>query len=112
MAWFHSKYGDETLKKVADEVEKENQDPDLWYTLTGNTMQVLWVYYCRDTGYQSELLENIYDKECAGGETVLDFTGDINLSEGWSTTVFMDRQPNGIYDCLSSDLMLELHHPA
>ena len=71
-------------------------------------MQVLWVYYCRDTGYQSELLENIYDKECAGGETVLDFTGDINLSEGWSTTVFMDRQPNGIYDCLSSDLMLEL----
>ena len=79
LAWFHSKYGDETLKKVADEVEKENQDPDLWYTLTGNTMQVLWVYYCRDTGYQSELLENIYDKECAGGETVLDFTGDINL---------------------------------
>ncbi len=38
----------------------------------------------------------------------MDFTGDINLSEGWSTTVFMDRQPNGIYDCLSSDLMLEL----
>lgn len=108
LAWFHSKYGDETLKKVADEVEKENQDPDLWYTLTGNTMQVLWVYYCRDTGYQSELLENIYDKECAGEETVLDFTGDINLSEGWSTTVFMDRQPDGIYDCLSSDLMLEL----
>lgn len=23
LAWFHSKYGDETLKKVADEVEKE-----------------------------------------------------------------------------------------
>ncbi len=39
---------------------------------------------------------------------MLDFTGDINLSEGWSTTVFMDRQPDGIYDCLSSDLMLEL----
>lgn len=108
LAWFHSKYGDETLKKVADEVEKENQDPNIWYTLTGNTMQVLWVYYCQDTGYQSELLENIYDKECAGEETVLDFTGDINLSEGWSTTVFMDRQPDGIYDCLSSDLMLEL----
>lgn len=108
LAWFHSKYGDETLKKVADEVEKENQDQELWYTLTGNTMQVLWIYYCRDIGYQSELLENIYDKECAGEETVLDFTGDINLSEGWSTTVFMDRQPDGIYDCLSSDLMLEL----
>lgn len=28
LAWFHSKYGDETLKKVADEVEKENQDPE------------------------------------------------------------------------------------
>ena len=73
LAWFHSKYGDETLKKVADEVEKENQDQELWYTLTGNTMQVLWIYYCRDIGYQSELLENIYDKECAGEETVLDY---------------------------------------
>ena len=31
LAWFHSKYGDETLKKVADEVEKENQDQELWY---------------------------------------------------------------------------------
>lgn len=108
LAWFHSKYGDETLEQVADEVEKKEQDANLWYELTGNTMQVLWIYYCRDTGYQSELLENIYDKECAGEETVLDFTGDINLSEGWSTTVFMDKQANGIYDCLSSDLMLEL----
>lgn len=110
LAWFHSKYGDEALKKVADSVTKGKQNQDLWYELTGNTMQVLWVYYCQDTGYQSELLENIYEKECAGEETVLDFTGDINLAEGWSTTRFMDRQANGIYDCLSSDLMLELQN--
>lgn len=32
------------------------------------------------------------------------FAGDINLAEGWSTTVFLDQQENGIYDCISEEL--------
>lgn len=32
------------------------------------------------------------------------FAGDINLDENWSTTKFLNEQPNGIYDCISQEL--------
>ena len=32
------------------------------------------------------------------------FAGDINLDESWATTLFMDSQENGIYDCISPEL--------
>lgn len=41
-------------------------------------------------------------------DTSFDFTicfaGDINLDENWDTTRFLDTQPGGIYDCISSEL--------
>ena len=33
------------------------------------------------------------------------FAGDINLDDNWGTTVFMDSQENGIYDCISEELI-------
>ncbi len=33
------------------------------------------------------------------------FAGDINLYDKWCTTLFMDRQENGIYDCISPELI-------
>lgn len=33
------------------------------------------------------------------------FAGDINLDESWGTTQYMDAQPNGIYDCISKELI-------
>lgn len=33
------------------------------------------------------------------------FAGDINLDESWATTLFMDSQENGIYDCISPELI-------
>lgn len=42
-------------------------------------------------------------------DTSFDFTmcfaGDINLDENWCTTQFLSAQPNGIYDCISQELM-------
>lgn len=42
-------------------------------------------------------------------DTSFDFTicfaGDINLDENWGTTQFMDAQENGIYDCISPELV-------
>ena len=38
----------------------------------------------------------------------LGFAGDLNLSEDWETTVFMDRQKNGIRDCFSPALLKEM----
>lgn len=33
------------------------------------------------------------------------FAGDINLDENWSTTIYMDKQPGGIKDCISEELL-------
>lgn len=33
------------------------------------------------------------------------FGGDINLDENWGTTQFLDTQPEGIYDCISRELV-------
>ncbi len=33
------------------------------------------------------------------------FAGDINLDENWGTTQFLDQQENGIYDCISGELV-------
>lgn len=38
-------------------------------------------------------------------EFTICFAGDINLDERWATTLFMDGQENGIYDCISPDLI-------
>lgn len=38
-------------------------------------------------------------------EVRLGFAGDLNLSEDWETTVFMDRQEKGIRDCFSPALL-------
>jgi len=44
-----------------------------------------------------------------GFDTHFDFTvcfaGDINLDENWGTTRYMLAQPNGIYDCISEELV-------
>ncbi len=42
-------------------------------------------------------------------DTTFDFTvcfaGDINLDENWGTTKYLSAQPNGIYDCISEELV-------
>ena len=41
LAWFGMEYGNECLVQVADEVLYGSQDKDIWYELTGNSIQVL-----------------------------------------------------------------------
>ncbi len=84
------------------------EDQNVWYEETGNSIHVLWLY-CQDTGMNEEDLQQVYWKAC-GSEIVLDFTGDINFAEGWGTTEHMDGQPNGINDCFSKDLLQEMNN--
>lgn len=109
LTWIHSQYGEDMVLKLAQAVADGEQDVDLWYQLSGKTIHVLWLEYCRDTGIQQYLLDQVYWKDCAGTDrVVIDFTGDINLAEGWCTTKHMDAMPNGIYDCFSQDLLSEM----
>lgn len=40
----------------------------------------------------------------------LGFAGDMNLDESWATTLYLNEQENGIYDCISPNLMQELQN--
>lgn len=56
----------------------------------------------------SEQLE-LSVEESSAEDTSYDFTicfaGDINLDENWGTTQYMDAQPNGIFDCISKEMI-------
>ena len=42
MGWIETKYGSGVLQSLYTQLENGNQDPDLWYRFTGNSMHVLW----------------------------------------------------------------------
>lgn len=110
LVWFYTEYGEDRVALIADAVNSGCTDADYWYQVTGCSIHVLWADYCKDTGYQLDIEENIIWQETQSTEqTVLDFTGDINFSEGWSTMLHMDSQVNGIYECFSSDLLTEMN---
>lgn len=109
LMWVSRVYGEDSILRLADAVQEQPQDVQQWYEVTGNSIHVLWTEYCRHTGFQKYMLEGVYDWECASdSQVVLDFTGDINLAEGWSTTRYMDTQPGGLEDCMSDALLQEM----
>ena len=106
LCWFEAKYGQAAVKSLAAHVLDGEMEPQLWYQLTGSTMHVLWLSYCQDTGFQRYQLRDVQQLNSRdSGETVLSFTGDFNLAEGWCTTEYMKEQPGGIRDCFSQDLL-------
>lgn len=40
-----------------------------------------------------------------GFDFTICFAGDINLDENWDTTLFLNEQPDGIFDCISPELV-------
>lgn len=109
LMWLDAQYGDDLIISLAYCVLEDRMDLDEWYALTGNSIHVLWLRFCQDTGFQDYRLENVYWRETAkAGETVISFAGDFNFAEDWCTTEYMNQQPNGVYDCFSSDLLEEM----
>lgn len=109
LIWLSKQYGDESIYRLKDAVSKQPQNRESWYEITGKSIHVLWLEYCEHTGFQSYILNNVYQKECAdNSQVVLDFTGDINLSEGWSTTQYLDASAGRVEECMSSALLTEM----
>lgn len=106
LTWISAEYGNACISDLAQAVMTGNQDSNIWYELTGNSIHVLWLLYCQQTGFQQYQLENVTWQECANeDEITLAFTGDVNFAENYVTTNYMDRCANGIYDCFSEDLL-------
>lgn len=110
LMWLTAEYGDSVLFEIASSVQDREMSEDTWYEATGNSIHVLWVDYCKASGFQTYHLDNVYWAECKNSEeTVISFTGDFNFAEDWYTTEYMDAQPNGIYDCFSEELLAEMN---
>ena len=78
--WCAQKEGEAFLPKLLDAIKSEGYSDGLFYRLTGRTLVVLYDEY---TGTLSAA-ENIRMKDAARpDQTVLGFTGDINLADGW-----------------------------
>ena len=108
--WLDGEYGDECILKLAQESCSKNPRQDMWYELTGNSIHVLWLVYCGQTGFSQYCTENVEWKVCGSmSEITLEFTGDVNFSEGYVTTKHMDKSPGGIYDCFSPELLEEMN---
>ena len=106
LAMITSSYGDDVIEEIAGYANYET--PEIWYQLTGKSIHVLWHEYCKSTGIQSYLLDNVYTIDTANDDIVLDFTGDLSFAEGVATTEYMDHQMNGIVDCFSENLLSEM----
>lgn len=109
LCWLRETYGDAAVLDIAYHLYEGYADVDMWYQVTGNSMHVLWLEYCKDLGYATYHLQNVHWKECASDEVVkIDLTGDINLADDWHTMKVLNEQEKGIYDCISKEIMEEL----
>lgn len=109
LLWLAERYEGESLNMLQQAIQENPQRIESWYEITGNSIHVLWVEYCRDVGIDGHYLDKVYEKECSdGNQVVMDFTGDINLAEGWSTTRYLDEQGGEIRNCFSDALWEEM----
>lgn len=109
LMWLDARYGDDVISEIAGCVAAGRTDPDIWYEKTGNSIHVLWLMYCRDSGFQKYRLENVYWQPAADpARIVLGFAGDFNFADGWCTTEYMNEQPGGLKDCFSEELLDEM----
>ena len=107
--WVKKSFGEEAVMDIAYRLYEGFVDEDLWYEMTGNSMHVLWLKYCKDLGYATYQLENVHWMECAKEDVVtIDFIGDINFADDWHTMQAASQKPNGFYDCISEDIVKEL----
>ena len=106
LMWLAANQKPSTIRKLAWRILDDEMDVDGWYELTGDSIHVLWLRYCHDTGFQSYQLDNVLWMDCKSpDETVISFTGDINFAEDWYTMEALEQKPNGLSDCITSELM-------
>lgn len=109
LLWMNKTFGDELIMDIAYRMYEGYGQRDLWYRETGNTLHVLWLKYCEDLQYATYYLENVHWMEDAEGDIItIDFTGDINLADDWYTMTELVTRENGIYDCISEEVVAEL----
>lgn len=106
LMWLTADCGEAVVRQLAWKVLDNEMDVNNWYELTGESIHVLWLRYCDETGFQSYRTENVLWMECESkGETIISFTGDYNFAEDWYTMEAYKEKQNGLSDCITPELM-------
>lgn len=109
LMWLAAQYGEHVIRMLADCAGAKAQDPEAWYELTGNSLHVLWLRFCQDTGFQDYRLEHVFWKEAGDPDRiVLGFAGAVNVGAGSRTMEYLRTRQGGVYDCFSGALTGEL----
>lgn len=107
--WIRNGFGEDVIMDIAYRMYEGYVDEKLWYAYAENSIHVLWLMYCEDLGYSSYLLENVHWQDGErDSKIVIDLTGDINLADDWYTMEAANSRENGIYDCISKEIVKEL----
>ena len=106
--WLEARYGNATLRNIVRQLKVGKASQNLWYRMTGASMHVLWLEFCKDYQYQTWRLDNVTWKDAAeSGKVTIDFVGDINFDPRWHTMKYAKEQ-GGITSCISEDILKEL----
>lgn len=109
--WFYGKYGPDIWDRLLQESVKHSVGVDLWYSLTGNSIHVLWTNYCIDYGICGEDISNVYFKESSSNTgIVMDFVGDVNLDRDLGNTKYMEQVGKGLTPTLGENLLAEVRN--
>lgn len=109
LLWLAARYGEGAVEDIAFRIYEGEESSELWYEITGNSIHVLWLSYCKDLNYSTYQLANVEWREAASEERiVMDFIGDINFDENWYTMDAVRGRENGIDDCITSEIQEEL----
>lgn len=106
LMWLTAECGDAVVRQLAWNILDGEMTTDRWYELTGESMHVLWLRYCDDTGFQSYQVANVLWMDCKDKEeTVISFTGDFNFAEDWYTMEVYKQKSNKLDACITPDLI-------
>lgn len=105
--WFYGEYGKNIWNLLCN--KGKNLLLEDWYRLTGKSVHVLWLNFCKERGFLVEDAEAVFYKETeAKSGAVMDFSGDVNMDNHVANMEYMYLQPNGMRDCLSKELLNEV----
>ena len=106
LMWFTAEHGEKSVRQLAWIVLDGEMTENTWYELTGESIHVLWLRYCDDTGFQSYYTRNVLWMDCQNEqETVISFTGDFNFAEDWYTMEAYRQKAGGLEACITPELI-------
>lgn len=108
--WIRTSYNLSYLHLFLDMVHAGTFENSSWHAILGATYHVLSDSYLGLlSNEETAISHHIYRKECADTHTItLTFGGDVSLDDNWANMGALRSRPQGILDCLSSDLITEM----